>query len=84
MDMYYNDTFNAMKFGALTMLIIITIYSRVNVGCKTLLDAIYCTLIGLLTGIVYYSLIKDYYKADYLNQTLTQANSTVNNFFSVN
>ena len=66
------------------MLIIITIYSRVNVGCKTLLDAIYCTLIGLLTGIVYYSLIKDYYKADYLNQSLTQANSTINSFFSVN
>jgi hypothetical protein len=84
MDMYYNNTFNPMKFFALTIIIMITIYSRINVGCKTLLDAIYCSLIGLLTGVVYYSIIKDYYKADYLNATITQADSTINSFFSIN
>lgn len=83
MDMYYNNTFNAMKFFFLSMLLLITMYSRINVGCKTLLDAVYCALIGLLTGVVYYSLIKDYYKADYMNQTLTQANEAINNFFSI-
>ena len=84
MDMYYNSTFNPSKFFLLTIMIIITIYSRMNVGCKTLLDAIYCTLIGLLTGVVYYSIIKDYYKADYLNSTITQADSAINSFFSIN
>lgn len=84
MDMYYNSTFNPLKFFLLTIMIIITIYSRMNVGCKTLLDAIYCTLIGLLTGVVYYSIIKDYYKADYLNSTITQADSAINSFFSIN
>jgi hypothetical protein len=84
MDMYYNNTFNPMKFFALTIMIMITIYSRINVGCKTLLDAIYCTLIGLLTGVIYYSIIKDYYKADYLNATITKADSTINSFFSIN
>lgn len=84
MDMYYNSTFNPTKFFFLTIMIMITIYSRMNVGCKTLLDAIYCTLIGLLTGVVYYSIIKDYYKADYLNSTITQADSAINSFFSIN
>jgi len=84
MDMYYNNTFNPMKFFALTIIIMITIYSRINVGCKTLLDAIYCTLIGLLTGVIYYSIIKDYYKADYLNATITKADSAINSFFSIN
>ena len=84
MDMYYNNTFKPMKFFVLTMLILITIYSRINVGCKTLLDAIYCSLIGILTGVVYYSIIKDYYKADYLNVTITQADGTINNFFNIN
>ena len=84
MDMYYNNTFNPMKFFVLTVIIIITIYSRINVGCKTLLDAIYCSLIGLLTGVVYYSIIKDYYKADYLNATITQVDSAINSFFSIN
>jgi hypothetical protein len=84
MDMYYNSTFNPMKFFFLSIMIMVTIYSRMNVGCKTLLDAIYCTLIGLLTGVVYYSIIKDYYKADYLNSTITQADSAINSFFSIN
>jgi glycopeptide antibiotics resistance protein len=81
--MYYNNKFNAMKFFVMSILLLTTIYSRINVGCKTLLDAIYCALIGLLSGVVYYSLIKDYYKADYLNQTITEANDAINNFFSI-
>lgn len=83
MDMYYNNTFNPMKFFMLTMLLIITIFSRINVGCKTLLDAIYCSLIGLLSGVIYYSIIKDYYKANYLDQTLTETSENINKFFSV-
>jgi hypothetical protein len=83
MDMYYNNTFNPMKFFLLSILQLVTIYSRINVGCKTLLDAVYCSLIGMLTGVIYYSLIKEIYKADYLDKTVTKANDAVNNFFSI-
>ena len=83
MDMYYNNAFNPLKFFLMTGLLLVTIYSRINVGCKTLLDAIYCALIGMLTGVIYYSLVKDYYKADYMNQSLTQANTAINSFFSI-
>jgi hypothetical protein len=55
-----------------------------NVGCKTLLDAVYCTLIGLLFGVVFYSLVEPYYKADYLNDTIQKANTDINKFFSMN
>lgn len=84
MDMYYNNTFNPMKFFLLSILQLVTIYSRINVGCKTLLDAIYCSLIGMLTGVIYYSLVKDYYKANYMEQTVTTANDAINSFFSIN
>lgn len=84
MDMYYNNEFSPMKFFLLTILLIITIYSRINVGCKTMLDAIYCALIGLLIGIVYYNLIKNYYKADYLKEEIKKADSSINNFFALN
>ena len=84
MDMYYNNNFNAGKFLLLSILLLMTMYSRVNIGCKTLLDAVYCALIGLLIGVVYYSLIKDYYKADYWNTTLTQIDTGINNFFQIN
>ena len=82
--MYYNNTFSALKFFMLVVLLMVTIYSRINVGCKTLLDAIYCTLIGLLFGVVYYNLVKDYYKADYLKKEITEANTDINKFFSMN
>jgi hypothetical protein len=66
-DMYYNDVFNAFKFFMMTALVILTIYSRINVGCKTILDAVYCSLVGTMLGVVYYSFIKDYYRADYFS-----------------
>jgi len=84
MDMYFNNQFNVMQFIVLTGLLLITIYSRLNVGCKTLLDAVYCSLIGLLFGVVYYNLVKPYYKADFLKQDLQVANDDINKFFTVN
>ena len=84
MEMYFNSTFNPLSFFILCALLLITIYSRINVGCKTLVDAIFCALIGVLFGVVYYNLIKDYYKADYLNQHITEASDTINNFFKLN
>lgn len=70
-DMYYTDIFNAFKFFVMTTIMILTIYSRINVGCKTILDAIYCSLMGIMLGVVYYSFIKDYYRADYFITTDT-------------
>ena len=84
MDMYYNNTFSAMEFFILTTLVLITIFSRINVGCKTLIDAVYCTMIGMLFGVVYYNLVQPYYKADYLSSTITKADKDINNFFSMN
>ena len=84
MDMYYNNGFNTVEFFTLTAMLLVTIYSRVNIGCKTLLDSIYCALIGLLIGIIYYNLIQPYYKADYLSKTLTMVDDSINKFFTIN
>jgi hypothetical protein len=84
MEMYFNDTFNPLKFFFLSAMLLITIYSRINIGCKTLLDAIYCALVGLLMGVIYYNLIKDYYKADYFEEEITEINEDINNFFTLN
>ena len=84
MEMYFNSTFSPIKFFLLSIMLIITIYSRINIGCKTLLDAIYCALVGLLIGVIYYNLVKDYYKADYLQTEIIEASKEINNFFSIN
>ena len=84
MDMYYNNTYNSIKFFLLTMILLITIYSRINIGCKTLLDSIYCALIGLLIGVIYYNLIQPYYQANYLEEKLITTSEEINNFFTIN
>ena len=77
-DMYYTDIFNAFKFFIMTIIMILAVYSRINVGCKTILDAIYCSLVGTMLGVVYYSFIKDYYRADYFN-IISSSNSNIDN-----
>ena len=84
MDMYYNTSFSPLQFFLLTMMLIITIYSRINIGCKTLLDSIYCALVGLLMGVIYYNLVQPYYQADYLSPTLEAASTDIDKFFTIN
>lgn len=89
-DMYANNNFNPSRFILCLSLLLITIYSRVNVGCKTLIDALYCSILGVIIGVIYYAVVKDYYRADYLtNTTITTDDNTtisdkVSNFFSIN
>jgi len=89
-DMYANNNFNPSRFILCLSLLLITVYSRVNVGCKTLIDALYCSILGIIIGVIYYAVVKDYYKADYLTSTTitnddkTSINDKITNFFSVN
>ena len=84
MDMYYNSTYSPLKFFLLTMMLLATLYSRINIGCKTLLDSIYCALVGLLMGVIYYNLVQPYYQANYLSPALVTASEEINNFFTIN
>ena len=59
-----NAGFRAGSFFAFTVLLVITIFSRINVGCKGFLEAMYCALVGIAFGIGYYNIIKPYYPLD--------------------
>lgn len=64
MDMYY-DEFKSVSFLLSIILLGVTMWSRSAVECKTIVDGTFTTLVGLLLGIGYFMLIKDYYKRDY-------------------
>jgi hypothetical protein len=87
-DMYSSGIFNPSRFIICVALLLITVYSRVNVGCKTLIDALYCAILGVIIGVIYYAVVKDYYRADYLTMSPTAGDASitdkVTNFFSVN
>jgi hypothetical protein len=86
-DMYASGSFSPMRFFACMTLLLITVYSRVNVGCKTLIDALYCAILGFIIGVIYYNVVRDYYRADYLrlsNLGDKSIQDTVSDFFAIN
>ena len=80
-EMYSQDTFLPWRFFVMTTIMMLVIYSRINVGCKSFLDALYCALLGILLGVGYFNIIKDYYKASiYKVSSLTD---TASDFFKL-
>lgn len=80
-EMYAQDTFLPWRFFTLTAALMLVIYSRVNIGCKTLLDALYCALLGILLGVGYFNVVKDYYKASVYN--VANISETASDFFKL-
>ena len=74
-DMYNKGEFIPATFFFMTVMLLLVIYSRVNVGCKTMAEALYCSLLGMLLGAGYYYIIKDYYKADAIKLNISDAMS---------
>lgn len=60
-DMYYSNRFTSSKFMGLLMLLLITIWSRLDIGCKTMLDVILALSLGCGIGLAYYFAAKEYY-----------------------
>ena len=63
-SMFFKKVFYYSTFTLFTVLIGLTIWSRISVGCKDILDAGYNLVFGLFRGIIYYIIIKDYYEPD--------------------
>ena len=60
-DMFHKNNVKPVKLYTLLLLFIITLWSRVNVGCHSVVDAAMGGLIGMIMGFGYYSVVKDYY-----------------------
>lgn len=60
-DMYEQNYFDMVNFIILGGLTFVTMWSRMNIGCKNVIDIIYAFLIGSLIGSIYYMTVKDWY-----------------------
>ena len=63
-SMFFKKVFYYSTFTIFSILIGLTVWSRISVGCKDILDAGYNLIFGLFRGIIYYIIIKDYYEPD--------------------
>lgn len=80
-EMYHKGAFEPGRFFIMTTLIALTIFSRVNVGCKSFVEALYCAVLGMVLGMGYFNAIKSYYKADFYR--LEPADTAVDDFFRI-
>jgi len=55
-DMYMKQNFDVVNFIFLGFLLLITMWSRINVGCESLVDGIFATILGILIGVAFYRL----------------------------
>lgn len=74
MDMYQKQNFNIVNFIFLSFILLITMWSRINIGCETAIDCIFAVIIGIIIGAVYYRLTQSWNNV--LNTTDPQSLTT--------
>ena len=63
-SMYFKKVFYFSTFFMFMILIIITIFSRINIGCEDMLSSGFNLVFGLFRGIIYYIIVKDFYEPE--------------------
>lgn len=80
-EMYYKGEFEPGRFFIMTTIVSLTVFSRVNVGCKSFIEALYCTVLGMVLGMGYFNAIKSYYKQNFYK--LAPADEAIDDFFQL-
>ena len=72
-EMYAEEDFRPNKFFLLIVMVLIATWSRINIGCHTIVESGMAALIGLFLGFTYFNLVKDIYKeAKYKSQSSSE------------
>ena len=60
-DMFYKGTLDAIPFTFLLFMLFLTVWSRLNIGCKNMKDILFNIVFGFIRGILFYMIISNYY-----------------------
>jgi hypothetical protein len=83
-DMYYKGDFNSMKFLGLLAMVLVTVWSRMDVECKDMLDVILAFSLGCGIGLGYYYIVREYYNVQSdkeIGATARNNNELINDVF---
>lgn len=61
-DMYYKGGIDTVPFIFVTGMLLLTIWSRVTIGCKKIKDVLFNIIFGFIAGTLYYYIIATYYQ----------------------
>jgi membrane-associated phospholipid phosphatase len=74
-EMYVKNIFNPVNFVLLGFLLLLTGWSRINVGCENIIDVIFAILIGVLIGATYFKITETWVTAS--SKSTTQKTNLV-------
>lgn len=60
-DMFYKGSLDTVPFSFLLFMIFLTVWSRLNIGCKTMKEIMFNLVFGSIRGILFYMIISKYY-----------------------
>lgn len=80
--MFNDGEFLPIRLFTMIFILFIVMFSRINIGCMGVLDAIYCSILGLVLGVGYFNLVKDYYRRDFYN--VDSLDNDIDSFFKDN
>lgn len=72
-DMWKEYKMDFIPFIFLFLLLLLTMWSRISIGCKTLNDAIFNIIVGSLLGMLYYYFVSDKFSQAKKGMTANQA-----------
>jgi membrane-associated phospholipid phosphatase len=76
-EMYYKNTFNPVNFILLGFILLLTAWSRINVGCESIIDVVFAIGIGFLIGAAYYKLTQDWVTVSDSSTTQSQSSNLI-------
>lgn len=71
-DMWNESKIDAIPFTFLIVLLVLTAWSRITIGCKTFRDVLFNLVMGGLFGMLYYYLVKGKYNEAKTSETNEQ------------
>ena len=63
-SMYFKKYFFYSTFFLFFMMVILTVWSRISIGCETMLDSGFNLVFGAFRGIIYYIIVRDFYEPE--------------------
>lgn len=82
-SMFFKRIFNYGTFIIFIVLLVLTIYMRISIGCEDFIDSGYSLMLGAFKGFIYYIIIKDYYEPEDLTPEDHWLEDTLKKYFPV-
>ena len=62
-DMYFKGKLDTVPFTFVTGMLLVTIWSRITIGCKNFKEVVFNLVFGAIRAVIYYYIVASYYQS---------------------